>query len=121
MFRRVIPTLRLLFLPLAIPRMKGLLPVMQMKGYMQPVYWEANLSRFYYDLAGSATPEVVKSLLTITTPDHLLYGSDYPYQPAEVLTENLKRLQAWMAEDRELTPHLKSIMAGNAAALFNNK
>lgn len=109
------------FLPLAIPRMKGLLPVMQMKGYMQPVYWEANLSRFYYDLAGSATPEVVKSLLTITTPDHLLYGSDYPYQPAEVLTENLKRMQAWMAEDRELTPHLKSIMAGNAAALFNNK
>ncbi len=107
------------FLPLAIPRMKAILPVMQAKGYMQPVDWESNLSRLYYDLAGGATPEVVKSLLTITTPDHLLYGSDYPYQPAGVLTENLKRLRGWLSEDKALAPYIEGIMAENAAALFD--
>ena len=109
------------FLPLAIPRMKAVLPAMLARGYMQPVDWEANLSHLYYDLAGGATPEVVKSLLTITTPEHLLYGSDYPYQPAGVLTENLKRMRSWMAEDKELAPYLDDIMAGNAAALFGDK
>ncbi len=109
------------FLPLAIPRMKAVLPAMQAKGYMQPVDWEANLANLYYDLAGGATPEVVKSLLTITTPDHLLYGSDYPYQPAEVLTANLKRMRSWIAEDKELAPYSEDILADNAIALFNGK
>ncbi len=109
------------FLPLAIPRMKAVLPAMQAKGYMQPVDWEANLANLYYDLAGGAPPEVVKSLLTITTPDHLLYGSDYPYQPAAVLTENLLRMRSWIAEDEELAPYSEDILAGNATALFTDK
>ena len=109
------------FLPLAIPRMKAILPAMQAKGYMQPVDWEANLVHLYYDLAGGATPEVVKSLLTITTPDHLLYGSDYPYQPAEVLTESLKRMRSRIAEDKELAPYSEDILADNAIALFSDK
>lgn len=109
------------FLPLAIPRMKAVLPAMQAQGYMQPVDWEANLSHLYYDLAGGATSEVVRSLLTITTPEHLLYGSDYPYQPAGVLTENLKRMRSWMADDKKLAPYLDDIMADNAAALFCDK
>lgn len=109
------------FLPLAVPRMKAMLPAMIAKGYMQPVDWAANLARLYYDLAGGATPEVVKSLLTITTPSHLLYGSDYPYQPAEVLTENKKRLWAWLTGDKELAVHAEDIMIGNAAALFNKQ
>ncbi len=109
------------FLPLAIPRMKAVLPAMQAKGYMQPVDWNANLANLYYDLAGGATPDVVKSLLTITTPDHLLYGSDYPYQPAEVLTENLKRIRSWIAEDEELAPYSEAILANNAIALFAGK
>ncbi len=109
------------FLSLAIPRMKAILPAMQAKGYMKSVDWEANLANLYYDLAGGATPEVVKSLLTITTPDHLLYGSDYPYQLAEVLTENLKRMRLWIAEDEALVPYSEDILAGNALALFGGK
>ena len=109
------------FLPLAVPRMKAILPAMQAKGYMQAVDWEANLSRLYYDLAGGATPDVVKSLLTLTTPDHLLYGSDYPYQPAAVLTEALKSLRSWLAEDEQTAPYADDIMAGNAIALFGGE
>lgn len=106
------------FLPLAIPRMKAVHPVMQAKGFMEPVDWEANLSRLYYDLAGGATPEVVKTLLTITTPDHLLYGSDYPYQPEHVLTSGLERLQTWIKNDSTLAPYAEGILYENAHSLF---
>lgn len=109
------------FLPLAVPRMKAVLPVMQAKGYMQAVDWEANLSRFYYDLAGGATPDVVKSLLTLTTPDHLLYGSDYPYQQAAVLIEALKNLRSQLAENEQTAPYVEDILAGNAIALFGGR
>lgn len=109
------------FLPLAIPRMKAILPVMLAKGYMQPIDWESNLANLYYDLAGGATPEVVKSLLDITSPEHLMYGSDYPYQPASVLIGNKQRLQSWMEMDKELAPYANDIMYGNAAALFEGK
>ena len=33
------------FLPLALPRMKSILPAMVAQGYMQPIDWEGNLSR----------------------------------------------------------------------------
>lgn len=107
------------FLPLAVPRMRSVHPAMQAKGFMEPVDWEANLRNLYYDLAGGATPEVVKTLLTITTPDHLLYGSDYPYQPEGVLTTGLERLRAWIKEDSTLSPYADRILYGNAHRLFN--
>lgn len=106
------------FLPLAIPRMRAVHPVMQAKGFMEPVDWEANLSSLYYDLAGSATPEVVKTLLTITTPHHLLYGSDYPYQPQSSLISGIERLRAWMKKDTTLAPHTERILYENAHRLF---
>ena len=96
------------FLPNALPRFRSLLPVMVKQGIMQPVDVEANLSRIFYDLAGAPTDEVLDALLTITTPDHILYGSDYPYvaepvlisgkqtshglNPEDVFTDNARRL-----------------------------
>ena len=73
------------FLPNALPRFKGLLPVMIKQGYMKPVDVDANIARLYFDLAGAATDDVIRSLLTVTTADHLLYGSDYPYVAAPAL------------------------------------
>ena len=107
------------FLPLAVPRMKMVHPAMVAKGLMNPIDWETNLKNLYYDLAGGATPEVIKTLLTITTPDHLMYGSDYPYQPAAVLTENLNKLRSALNSDDMLAPHIDDILRGNAYKLFN--
>ena len=107
------------FLPLAIPRMKAVHPAMVSKGFMQEIDWDANLRNLYYDLAGAATPEVVHTLLTITTPDHLLYGSDYPYQPDHVLKAGLERMRAWMSEDPALVSLLPGILYGNAVDLFD--
>ena len=101
------------FLPLAIPRMKAVHPAMVSKGFM--------LRNLYYDLAGAATPEVVRTLLAITTPDHLLYGSDYPYQPDWVLKAGLERMRVWMSEDPSLVSLLSRILYGNAVTLFVDK
>ena len=106
------------FLPLALPRMKSILPAMVAQGYMQPIDWEANLSRLYLDLAGNPTPEVLHSLLTLTTPDHVLYGSDYPYLPDAVLKANLQRLQQALTSDEELAPYSEDILWKNAERLF---
>lgn len=106
------------FLPLALPRMKSILPAMVKQGYMQPIDWEENLSRLYFDLAGSPTIEVLRSLLTITTPDHILYGSDYPYLPDAVLKANLQRLKQTLVSDKELAGYADWFLWKNAENLF---
>ena len=103
------------FLPNALPRFKGLLPVMVGQGYMQPVDVDANVSRLYFDLAGAATDDAVRSLLTITSADHLLYGSDYPYVAAPALVsakESLARRLPAMGLDPQ------AVLADNARRLF---
>ena len=106
------------FLPLAIPRMKSILPAMVKQSYMKPIDWEANLSQLYFDLAGSPTIEVIRSLLTITTPEHILYGSDYPYLPDEVLQANKQKLKEALAADEELVGYADMFMFENAEKLF---
>ena len=109
------------FLPLAIPRMKSILPAMVGNRYMQPIDWEGNLSRLYYDLAGNPTAEVIRALLTITSPEHIFYGSDYPYLPEKVLQNNLNRLKETLAADSELSRYAEMFLWGNASRLFNIK
>jgi len=104
------------FLPNALPRFKGLLPVMVKQGYMKPVDVDANISHLYFDLAGAATDDSIESLLTIAEPSHILYGSDYPYVAAPALVGAKKSLEARLAS-HGLNP--KDIFTNNAASLFS--
>ena len=106
------------YLPLAIPRMKSLTPVMQANKMVGDIDYEANLSRLYYDLAGAHSPEVIRMLLTITTPDHLLYGSDYPYAAPQVLTQSLARMKQYLTDEPDLAPFKEMILWKNAKWLF---
>ena len=103
------------FLPTALPRFRSLLPVMVKQGIMQPVDVDANLSRLYYDLAGAPTDEALDMLLDITTPDHLLYGTDYPYVAEETLIAG-KRVLAGRLALHALAE--EDIFANNARRLF---
>ena len=103
------------FLPNALPRFKGLLPVMVKQGYMQPVDVDANVSRLYFDLAGAATDDAIRALLTITTADHLLYGSDYPYVAASALVGAKASLQQHLPS-LGLDP--RAVLSDNARRLF---
>ncbi|MYW97661.1 amidohydrolase [Amycolatopsis rubida] len=40
------------------------------------------LRKFYYDIALSASPSALPSLLEVASPDHITYGSDFPFAPA---------------------------------------
>ncbi len=104
------------FLPNALPRFKGLLPVMIKQGYMKPVDVDANISHLYFDLAGAATDEALESLLTITEPSHILYGSDYPYVAAPALIGAKKALEGRLAA-HGLIP--EDILSNNVKSIFN--
>jgi len=106
------------YLPLAVPRMKSLVPVMQANHMVGDIDWEKNLAALYYDLAGAHSPEVIRMLLTITTPDHLLYGSDYPYMVPQVLTASLKKMKQYLATEPDLTPLREMILHDNAQWLM---
>ena len=106
------------YLPLMVPRMKSLTPVMQANKLVGDIDWEANLAVLYYDLAGAHSPEVIRMLLTITTPDHLLYGTDYPYVATQVLTQSLHRMQQYLTTEPDLAPYKEMILYKNANKLF---
>ena len=106
------------YLPLAIPRMKSLTPVMQANKMVGEIDYEANLRALYYDLAGAHSPEVIRMLLTITTPDHLLYGSDYPYVAPQVLTQSLARMKKYLNDETDLAPFREMILYQNANQIF---
>ena len=106
------------YLPLAIPRMKTLTPVMQANKMVDEIDYEADLRALYYDLAGAHSPEVIRMLLTITTPDHLLYGSDYPYVAPQVLSQSLARMKDYLSKEPDLAPFKEMILWKNAKWLL---
>ena len=106
------------FLPLALPRMKAVHPIVRAKGLAGEIDWDANLRSLWFDLAGAPTVESVRRLLALTTPDRILYGSDFPYAPAPALAAGLAKLRAELAADPELAPHAEAILGGNARRLF---
>ncbi len=108
------------YLPLAVPRMKSLAAVMQKNGMVGEIDWEKNLAALYYDLAGAHSPEVIRMLLTITTPDHLLYGSDYPYVSPQVLTQGLQRMKQYLSTEPDLSPFKEMILYKNAEKLISD-
>ncbi len=51
-----------------------------------------DLGRLHFDLAGFAVPRQLDSLLTLTTLDHLHYGSDFPFTPVPVVAAATERI-----------------------------
>ncbi|KAK7743311.1 hypothetical protein SLS62_010683 [Diatrype stigma] len=74
----------------------------------------ADVRSFYYDLALSSTAEVITLLRQFTDPDHILYGSDYPYAPTGMISAFVADLdKAPLDPDTE-----HAIDRGNALKLF---
>ncbi len=51
-----------------------------------------DLGRLHFDLAGFAVPRQLDALLTMTTIDHLHYGSDFPFTPEPVVAGAAERI-----------------------------
>jgi predicted TIM-barrel fold metal-dependent hydrolase len=74
--------------------------------------------RSYFDTALSASPSALPSLLAFAQPDHVLFGSDWPFAP----TPAVRYFAAGLDEHLSHNPFGATIAAAinhdNAAALF---
>lgn len=73
-----------------------------------------DIGSFYFDLALSSTKMNVELLLQFTKPDHIMYGSDYPYGPPRGIRSFIEELDNGNL-DQELD---HAINWGNALKLF---
>jgi predicted TIM-barrel fold metal-dependent hydrolase len=65
-----------------------------------------DLGRLHFDLAGYAVPRQLDALLTLTTLDHLHYGSDFPFTPEAVAAAQAERLDSLADSLRSNTERL---------------
>jgi 6-methylsalicylate decarboxylase len=77
-----------------------------------------DLRGFYFDTALSASPSALPALLSFAQPDHILFGSDWPFAPAAAVHYFAAGLHEHLAH----TPFGAAIGAAvnhdNATALF---
>jgi predicted TIM-barrel fold metal-dependent hydrolase len=74
----------------------------------------AFLRQFYYDIALSASPSALPSLLEVADPDHITYGSDFPFAPAVAVGFMNKTFERYPLDDGLRA----AIDRGNSEKLF---
>ena len=102
------------FLPYMKQRAGAMFKMLSSMNMMEPVNIEDSIKRLYFDLAGDPMPEEMDILLKITDVDHLVYGSDYPYVPAQILI-NKKQILDKELNNRQL---IEKIYIYNAKKLL---
>ena len=84
---------------------------------MQPIDIEKSFGQLYFDLSGNPAPHLLEWLLTITTPEHIMYGSDFPFTPTNQIQHNLNDLLQ-MLEKENMIAYKNKILFENAKDLF---
>ncbi len=64
-----------------------------------PIEGMAQLRKFYFDIALSGSPTALPSLLGFANPDHVLFGSDWPYAPDVTVGAFTSRYEAYAIDD----------------------
>ncbi|MDO5811965.1 MAG: amidohydrolase family protein [Bacillota bacterium] len=105
------------FLPNIYERFIGMSKILIPQKMMKEVDVEASFKKLYFDIAGNPAPQLLKWLLTITTPDHIMYGSDFPFTPAKQIETNLETLVK-MLDEEDLKSYKEMILFKNAQQLF---
>ncbi len=106
------------FLPNIYDRYIGISHILIPQGLMQDVDVKSSLGQLYFDLSGNPAPHLLDWLLSITTPDHVLYGSDYPFTPLNQIQHNQEALFT-MLNSTGLQPYGNMILSANAQKLFH--
>lgn len=114
-----------------IPHCGAVLPTMieRITSYSARVYGNAGTSsddirrmfreQVYFDLAGFPFPDQIHGLLRWTNPSRLLYGTDFPFLPADTLVhvgrENDGHIQELFSAEQQ-----RLVYTGNALRLLAN-
>ena len=80
------------FLPYMSQRFAGVSGILASMGMMESVDIGEELERLYFDIAGDPEPIQLSMLRMIADDSHIVYGSDFPHSPAEVILRKKKHL-----------------------------
>lgn len=89
------------------------------EGVVNPIDYDNAISKLYFDIAGDPVPYNLEFLLTMADPTKVLYGSDFPFNPADTFRHKIKILREHLDESEELRQYKEMFMGGNAIKLFN--
>jgi len=102
-------------LPMLLNRIELCLPLLCPPSSSQPPSMREALRKLHFDLAGAPVPHLLGVLLQVAHADHLHYGSDYPFTPAQVCDELARQLESTPLLDEALRAR---IWRENAISLF---
>jgi predicted TIM-barrel fold metal-dependent hydrolase len=102
-------------LPVLVSRVDLMISLLEAKAPDTSPSMRAELRKLYYDLAGAPLPELLNALFQVADPDHIFYGSDWPFTPATACRRLVDKLDTQICQGDEL---LNRLMNGNARKLF---
>jgi 6-methylsalicylate decarboxylase len=101
------------FVPYAAHRFAELAHVFRSDA-AEPADTLASFQRFYFDTALSSSPAALPSLEAFAEHGHILFGTDFPFAPTDVVAAFTRKLDAYEMAPEERT----AIDHRNALALF---
>ena len=78
------------FLPYMKQRAGAMFQMLASMNLMEPINFSESLSKLFFDTAGDPMPEQFDMLLKITSLDKIIFGTDYPYVPAQIILRKKK-------------------------------
>ena len=102
------------FLPYMKQRAGAMFQMLASMNLMEPVNFESGIKKLFFDTAGDPMPEQFDMLLKIASLDKIIFGTDYPYVPAQVVLGRKKIFDAELSR-RGLT---EKIYVDNAKVLL---
>ena len=90
------------FLPYMKQRAGAMFQMLASMNLMQPVNFDSAVKKLFFDTAGDPMPEQFDMLLKIASLDQIIFGTDYPYVPAQVILRKKKLFDEELAR-RSLT------------------
>ena len=107
------------FLPNVYDRFQMIAGILVPQGLMSPVDIEGSFKKLYFDTSGNPVPTLLKFLLTVAEPSHIMYGADFPFTPKDVVLRNLHALEEYLENEPALMPYKDMILSQNAKRLFH--
>ena len=107
------------FLANIADRGEEFVPLLKRLGVLkEELYMKENLSRFYYDMAGNPIPDLLPLLMRFVPKSHIMYGSDYPFTPAQKSIDRVADIRAFLDADPNLAPYREMFFHENAERLY---
>jgi predicted TIM-barrel fold metal-dependent hydrolase len=104
------------FLPYMKQRAASMFKMLSAMNLMSPVDFSTSFGKLFFDTAGDPMPEQFDMILQVTSLDKIIFGTDYPYVPAQIVLARKKLFDTELSQ-RGLT---EKIYVDNAWTLLED-